>query len=512
MGFRILRLILVTCFCPAAHGQVSNSSKEVFALAGPTNAQGYLELGFEYYEEKAFKEAVGPLQKAASLEPTNYQAHLYLGFTHYYYQAAAALTKAAQCATNESAAPYWLGKTLFCLKRFDEAARAYRTSLVLDSNQPLAWYGLGSCQFNLGSYQLAAKSYRQSALEDPTNYSANIWMGYSLIKADRFEQAAVAFQRATCLRPEDFDANLYRAVSLLRLLRFENAVPNLEQALKSKPDNRDVRELLLACYLVTGQMKKILPLHLGVFFAISILLVALYVPVTVLLFQRSMRPGPRPAPGLGFASAWWGVTMLGQTVLILAPMVLFSWSPSQALGVGIIHSGLPLIVAALARFARQSWGMPFAWPPRAPDRKGLLSIFAAILGTVVVSWGYSGLVEQIRGRPMPQQIIVQWLGSDVRSWPWSVYVGMAIAAPITEEIFFRGLLYGAVRKRLSTGWTIVLTSALFTLMHVEPIFFVPIFALGLALGWARHASQGLGLPVVIHCLNNCVALLVALRH
>src|SRR6266403_4358605 len=84
MGFRILRLILVTCFCPAAHGQVSNSSKEVFALAGPTNAQGYLELGFEYYEEKAFKEAVGPLQKAASLEPTNYQAHLYLGFTHYY--------------------------------------------------------------------------------------------------------------------------------------------------------------------------------------------------------------------------------------------------------------------------------------------------------------------------------------------------------------------------------------------------------------------------------------------
>jgi len=64
----------------------------------------------------------------------------------------------------------------------------------------------------------------------------------------------------------------------------------------------------------------------------------------------------------------------------------------------------------------------------------------------------------------------------------------------------------------STGLTILVTAALFTLMHLQPIFFMPIFALGIVLGWARHASQGLVLPVVIHCLNNSIALLVILQH
>jgi membrane protease YdiL (CAAX protease family) len=35
-------------------------------------------------------------------------------------------------------------------------------------------------------------------------------------------------------------------------------------------------------------------------------------------------------------------------------------------------------------------------------------------------------------------------------------------------------------------------------------------AVGFVLGWARHKSGGLALPVILHCVNNSAALLLAM--
>jgi membrane protease YdiL (CAAX protease family) len=204
--------------------------------------------------------------------------------------------------------------------------------------------------------------------------------------------------------------------------------------------------------------------------------------------------------------------MLGQTVLILVPLLLFSWPVSQALGFGVSLSALPLIVAALFGFARQPWGRPFSWPPRVPGGKVLLAVFAAILGVFLLDFGYEWMIEYITGKPMPDQMIISWLSVGGQSRPWLAFVGIAMAAPAAEEILFRGLLFGATESRLPTKWTIVVTAAVFSGAHLQPIYFVPIFAVGLMLGWARQKSGGLGLPIVVHCLNNCVALLIAMNH
>jgi membrane protease YdiL (CAAX protease family) len=108
-------------------------------------------------------------------------------------------------------------------------------------------------------------------------------------------------------------------------------------------------------------------------------------------------------------------------------------------------------------------------------------------------------------------MIVAWLNTAVHS-RWLTFLSVALLAPAGEEILFRGLLFGAMRGRLSASWTILVTAALFALMHLQPIYFMPLFAMGLVLGWARDRSSGLALPIMLHCINNCTALLVAMQH
>jgi membrane protease YdiL (CAAX protease family) len=78
-----------------------------------------------------------------------------------------------------------------------------------------------------------------------------------------------------------------------------------------------------------------------------------------------------------------------------------------------------------------------------------------------------------------------------------------VGAPIVEEIAFRGLAYGAVRKRgLGTGWAIVISAVLFSLMHVEPTRIPLLLGIGLVLGWVRARTGSTGAAMIAHAVVN----------
>lgn len=86
---------------------------------------------------------------------------------------------------------------------------------------------------------------------------------------------------------------------------------------------------------------------------------------------------------------------------------------------------------------------------------------------------------------------------------------VTIVAPITEEFFFRGFCFTALRRWLGLWGGAALTGAIFGAIHLggsEPEFIVPlaIFGLGLCLLYAKTGSL---LPcLVLHSLNNSLAL------
>lgn len=121
---------------------------------------------------------------------------------------------------------------------------------------------------------------------------------------------------------------------------------------------------------------------------------------------------------------------------------------------------------------------------------------------------------------------VQWISCQVAGWVYYepevnpavslflttsspltalVVAGVAvIAAPIAEEILFRGVLYGALRRH--GVWVATVVSALlFALLH--PVIDMPaVFVLGVLMGLVYEVSGSLWVPMAMHAVNNAYAM------
>ncbi|MCS6775631.1 MAG: CPBP family intramembrane glutamic endopeptidase [Chloroherpetonaceae bacterium] len=77
-----------------------------------------------------------------------------------------------------------------------------------------------------------------------------------------------------------------------------------------------------------------------------------------------------------------------------------------------------------------------------------------------------------------------------------------LAAPIGEEVFFRGFVYNALKVRLGMAPAIVLSALAFALIHASPIAIVVIFPMGMALAYLYARTGSLWVTILIHAVNN----------
>jgi hypothetical protein len=89
-----------------------------------------------------------------------------------------------------------------------------------------------------------------------------------------------------------------------------------------------------------------------------------------------------------------------------------------------------------------------------------------------------------------------------------VTIGFAVllAGPLVEEIFFRGALFGPLRRSHASVTVIMGTAAYFALVHLDPHAMLPIVIVGVALGYLRAASGSLVPAVLLHVAFNAVPL------
>ena len=94
--------------------------------------------------------------------------------------------------------------------------------------------------------------------------------------------------------------------------------------------------------------------------------------------------------------------------------------------------------------------------------------------------------------------------------PWLLFyfvLCICLIGPIIEELFFRGFLYPALRKKIGTFLSILLSSALFSLLHMTFVGFLPIFFLGILLAYIYEKSGSLLSSITIHIIHNsCITL------
>ncbi len=87
---------------------------------------------------------------------------------------------------------------------------------------------------------------------------------------------------------------------------------------------------------------------------------------------------------------------------------------------------------------------------------------------------------------------------------------IAVAAPIAEEIFFRGMLFGGLRRRLSTFPAAALSALVFGGLHAATGISAvpPLIAFGFVLALLYERTGSLVPCIAAHALNNALALAV----
>ncbi|CEJ47148.1 CPBP family intramembrane glutamic endopeptidase [Umezakia ovalisporum] len=83
----------------------------------------------------------------------------------------------------------------------------------------------------------------------------------------------------------------------------------------------------------------------------------------------------------------------------------------------------------------------------------------------------------------------------------------AIAAPIFEELLFRGFLLPSLTRYISVWGAIILSSLLFAIAHLSLSEILPLTALGIVLGIVYTRSRNLLAPMLLHSLWNSGTLL-----
>jgi uncharacterized protein len=78
----------------------------------------------------------------------------------------------------------------------------------------------------------------------------------------------------------------------------------------------------------------------------------------------------------------------------------------------------------------------------------------------------------------------------------------SIAAPIFEEIMFRGFLLPSLTRYTSVNGAIVISGFIFAVAHLSLSEVLPLATLGIVLGFVYTRSRNLLAPMLLHCLWN----------
>lgn len=91
---------------------------------------------------------------------------------------------------------------------------------------------------------------------------------------------------------------------------------------------------------------------------------------------------------------------------------------------------------------------------------------------------------------------------------WLSCAVMVLAAPLSEELFFRGLLYRRLRDKLSFTVSAFCSAALFGLYHGNAAQGIYGFLAGLWLAFVMEQSQSMAAPFLVHMSANLTAILL----
>jgi membrane protease YdiL (CAAX protease family) len=241
------------------------------------------------------------------------------------------------------------------------------------------------------------------------------------------------------------------------------------------------------------------------------------------ILERPLVDPPRvaqPFPGLWHAV---GLLVLIQVIAngiglaLLAPRIMEEVrrtgtfdGPLDAAGIGTIANSLAFGAVILLTFLKSRLPRRVAFPFGGIDIGHGLLAFVTLAGAVLVADFLASLFMALV--PPPAEIVQMFEQFLTGSPAWLSFVFLVLVAPITEELFFRGVLQAGLRRRYGARTAIIASGLLFGVVHLIPWQVVPAIPLGLLFAWWTERMRSLWPALVGHALVNGTSWYMALRN
>lgn len=132
------------------------------------------------------------------------------------------------------------------------------------------------------------------------------------------------------------------------------------------------------------------------------------------------------------------------------------------------------------------------------DKLSLMPMMVLAASVAVGMNGLLSLIELYKYSPTFQEISELQMEVPV----WLGILSYGVLAPLGEEIVFRGIIYGQIRRVSNAPAAIVISAVLFGLFHGNLVQFVYALVIGLVLALVRELYGGLLYPMIFHSIAN----------
>ena len=150
---------------------------------------------------------------------------------------------------------------------------------------------------------------------------------------------------------------------------------------------------------------------------------------------------------------------------------------------------------------------------RMPVRRSLLLGIALLVSALPMVFAVdyiASILLKVNTTTDTQEVIRIFENSSTAARRVPIILLAVVVAPVTEELAFRGYLYGVIKRYLGAVPALVLSGILFALIHLNLPSFFPLLVLASVFALAYEVSGSLLVPMTMHALFNAFSLILVL--
>lgn len=188
------------------------------------------------------------------------------------------------------------------------------------------------------------------------------------------------------------------------------------------------------------------------------------------------------------------VTVVSQLLFLLFPVVILlrfqGWKVREVLRLHIPKL-LPLLVVVVSVIALQFVVQAWVELQQFVMRQYLLPDFL-----IPILDAFEKLLEELYGQLLAMHSPLEAI---------AVWFVIALTPALCEEVLFRGAVQYSFEKKMRLRWAFLLSGAIFSFFHLNPVTFIPLALLGTYFSVITWRGNSLGYAVAAHATNNTIA-------